>query len=115
MKILSILAWISSTGIQNSAFAGNYCSVDNSCSTRLSVCISDCKAIVSAAKTEIADLTKVATDQGNTITDLKVSQDTITKDRDNARASLAAWYHSPFVLIPAGIVLGGAAVLVLER
>lgn len=96
---------------------GTYCPLPNSdnCANDLATCRLDCKAIISAAETEISALNTLVTDQKTEITDLHTSLGTIAKDRDSDKQSLSSWYHSPWVLIPVGVVIGGIVVDRLEH
>ncbi len=85
------------------------------CKTKLEQCKDDCKVIIDAAKVEISALKQLNADKDQTITDLHTSLDTIAKDRDSDRQSLSSWYHNPFILIPAGVLLGGVGAIYLEH
>lgn len=99
-----------STMIFNTAYAdGAYCPLPKS------DCKEQCRKIVDAAKRTISDRDKLIEDQDKTIKDLGVSLNQIEKDRDSIRSSRDSWYHNPFILIPLGILVGGAGALYLER
>ncbi len=78
-------------------------------------CKSECDTVISAAQKAMADRDALIRDQKSEITDLGISLDTITKDRDSIKDSRDSWYHNPFVLIPIGLLVGGAGALYLDR
>jgi hypothetical protein len=94
--------------------AGPNCAYPGKSDSGVSDCIRGCNVIISAAKVEIADLTKLTQDQDKTISDLQTSLNTVSADRDSDRKSLDAWFHNPFILIGAGLLIGGAGVLYLN-
>ena len=75
----------------------------------------DCKNIILKIAVERADRDKLENDLNKTILDQGTQLNTVTQDRDAAVRAKDAWYHNPLILIPAGILLGGAGALYLEH
>jgi hypothetical protein len=90
--------------------ASNTCSADPCKQIK-----ADCQDIINKIATERADRDKYESALNKTIADQGTQLNTVTQDRDDAVKSKDAWYHNPFILVPAGILLGGIGVLYLEH
>lgn len=81
----------------------------------LADCKSDCERVISAADAALKARDGEIAAQKTAIDDL--TNDLVaTQARLNAdTAELHAWYRNPFILIPLGVLVGGATTLYLKK
>ncbi len=89
----------------NNGYAGDSCSLIKK----------DCQDLITKIAQERVDRDKLEADQVKTIQDQGMLINTVSADRDAAVKSKDSWFHNPFILVPAGVLLGGIGILYLEH
>lgn len=100
-----------SLSLTSNGYAATSCEVGDPCKQLKA----DCLDIITKIAQERADRDKLEADQVKTIQDQNGLINTVSADRDSAIKSRDSWYHNPFILVPVGILLGGAGILYLEH
>jgi hypothetical protein len=100
-----------SLSLTNNGYAANSCQAGDPCKQIKA----DCKDIILKIGIERADRDKLESTLNKTILDQGTQLNIVTQDRDEAVKAKDSWYHNFFILVPAGILLGGVGILYLEH